>query len=112
MPTIEITSQLLGLLLTGLTIVGVVGGWIGHLITRKASLDQSLTKLQHDIDTIKRQNENRAILAQATLRLSYAVGQELVKQGANGDLKKTVNELHYLVVETSLPAFPPNVSET
>ena len=111
MPTDLTTwNQALGLILTLTSIVGALGSGLGFVLGKWRKERQVITGLIQRLDMvaahikcIEEQNETRAALAQANLRISFSVAQELVNQGANDELKRAVNELREMVIVNSIP---------
>jgi len=115
MPTeFSALKEALGLVLTICGIVGAFATAAGFLAgkwrhERKliTSLITRLDRVTEYITCTEDQNEQRDILARANLKMTFALASELVKQGANGDLKRAVTEFSDLVVSLSTPPKPP-----
>lgn len=91
-------------------IIAALSGWIGIFVGKRKkereqidSVCSAIDSLKRSLDLVQHQNDSRAVIAIANLRLVFALGEELVNQGANGNLKKAVTDLRDLVTEESIP---------
>lgn len=103
-------KESLGLLLTLTTLIGALGSGLGYFVGKWRKERSAIEHLIKRMDNLGEQlrcmgdqNNTRAILAQANLRLSFALAEELVRQGANGELKRAVGDLRDLVITSSIP---------
>ena len=119
MPTdLTVWNQGLGLILSIISIVGALASGLGFILGKWRKERQVITGVIQRLDLVtthlkcvEEQNETRAALAQANLRISFSVAQELVNQGANGELKRAVNELREMVIVNSIPQKAPGLPD-
>ena len=89
--TLQNTSLTLGIAVSAIAIFTFVGARLGVEVERRRKTDTT-------IDALVKQSKVHDQMLCDILRLVFNVGNEMVKQGANGELKRAVNELRETVV--------------
>jgi hypothetical protein len=93
----DTANEWAALVVAVITIVGSIGAftaWMKNQITKS---------LAAQINQINASAQVRGDLLKCVLRLSFAIGDEMVKQGANGNLKCAVTELKDVVIQYCVP---------
>lgn len=98
-------GDVIGIVVGCITIIGALSGFVGWLLAKRRAQNKVLCDVNKAIEdvasrltNIESENAERREISIATLRLSFAVGRELVNNGANGELKRAVTELQDVVL--------------
>ena len=89
------TAVILGIAVSSITIVSFLGIQLGKELERRV-------KDKEDHTYLKECAKTQAQVSKHTLRLVFTIANEMVKQGANGELKKAVCELRNIVIEEAM----------
>lgn len=95
MPTTA--NEWAALIVAVITIIGSIGAFTAWMKT------QITKSLATQLIQINSNAQIRGEILKCVLRLSFAIGDEMVRQGANGNLKRAVNELNEVVIEYCFP---------
>lgn len=102
LPTI---GDVIGIVVGCITIIGALSGFVGWLLAKRRAqnkiicdVNEAIKDVAARLTCIESENAERREISIATLRLSFAVGRELVNNGANSELRKAVNELQDVVL--------------
>lgn len=109
-----VLKEALGLVLTICSIIGAFAAAAGFLAGKWRHERKLITTLLTRLGRVTEYlicaedlNKQRDILARANLKMTFALASELVNQGANGELKRSVAEFRDLMVSLSTPQTPP-----
>lgn len=94
----DTANEWAALVVAVITIIGAIGGFTAWM---KAQITKSLAA---QIAQINSSAQVRGELLKCVLRLSFAIGDEMVKQGANGNLKRAVTDLNDVVIQYCVPS--------
>lgn len=91
-------AQLIGILVGCVTIFAFILTQMTALATRRKNLTLTLAELQAAAQHHKEWEAQQAVISKQILLLCFNIGNEMVKCGANGGLKRAVDDLSETIV--------------